>query len=981
MHKFLLTCIGFFFSTCILAQAPIFNSLPTASHIIFLDFDGHTVAGTSWNTSYNAGNPIVCAPSAFSSADIETIFKVVAEDYIPFNINITTDSNVFNSAPSFQKVRVVITPTIAWYGGSVGGVANVSSFSSPTNNVCFVFENNVSNDAYFAAEASSHEAGHTLGLNHHSSWSNTCTMINQYYSGTGSGEISWAPIMGIAYNRNQTTWSNLPANSSCASAQSDLALITSSNNHGVAFKTDDHANTTSLATNLNFVANSASDSGIIHTNTDVDIFKISLASSKKLFIKADPYSVDVNNKKANLDVQISVLDSSGIVLAQSTNTLTLNALIDSLLVPSGTYYLQINGTPNENNNGYGSIGRYYLTITQDSINNSTLSANYIATRTTICPTQSTYFSDQSIGNITSWTWTFTGGTPSTFNGQIPGLVTYTSPGLYNVSLTVSDGISSSTKTAAYIQVANNPSVYVSPPNSNSCGSVSKLLVASGGLTYNWAPATGLSNTFLDKAYASVSAPITYTVTGTDVNGCTASFSPTINAFPSAVLLKFPAGNGTEIMCLADSASFAVSGATTYTWTPAVGINNPNADSIKVKFPSIGNKYISVMGTDVNGCTANASFNILVRKCDSLAAEIQATRTGICVGDTINYSDFSTGYPVAWNWSFVGANTTASTAKNPSNIIYTTAGTYPVTLTITDSLNNTATRTYNNLIGVGAFPTVTISPKNSTVCIGDSLNLIPSNAQVYIWDIDSTLSYGSGGAVKVKPTSNRTYFVTGRNNAIGGYLPSYSSGPVGGNSGFKACTARDSSTVFAVVCAPLPLASIKLNGEIHSKSISIQWSVLDNSFFNFFEIEKSNDGINFYSVRKNIFTADNTYEDNFSIANHEVGSTIYFRIKGKANTEYLYSNTISIDVAPNQDAQLWPNPATDIINLSLNSAKENGVYKIEIVNTLGQVIYEKQSLLHPGFNQISLPVAELPKGIYTLFTITNNTKVGKIFSKQ
>lgn len=77
------------------AQVPVFNSLPGADHVIFLDFDGHTVSGSAWNSSFNSGNPIYCASSGYNDTKVETVFKMMAEDYRPFNINITTDSLIF----------------------------------------------------------------------------------------------------------------------------------------------------------------------------------------------------------------------------------------------------------------------------------------------------------------------------------------------------------------------------------------------------------------------------------------------------------------------------------------------------------------------------------------------------------------------------------------------------------------------------------------------------------------------------------------------------------------------------------------------------------------------------------------------------------------------------------------------------------------------------------------------------------------------
>ena len=57
-------------------QVPILNSYPSASAVLFLDFDGHTVAGTSWN--YNG--PIECGGSGLNTTQITEVFNRVAED-------------------------------------------------------------------------------------------------------------------------------------------------------------------------------------------------------------------------------------------------------------------------------------------------------------------------------------------------------------------------------------------------------------------------------------------------------------------------------------------------------------------------------------------------------------------------------------------------------------------------------------------------------------------------------------------------------------------------------------------------------------------------------------------------------------------------------------------------------------------------------------------------------------------------------------
>src|SRR5687768_15613842 len=99
-------------------QVPILNSYPSASAAIYLDFDGQYVTGTSWNW----GGPINAQPSTLTVSAIQEIFNRVAEDYRPFDINITTDSTVYLNAPFNKRMRVIITPTNNWYGHA-GGVA------------------------------------------------------------------------------------------------------------------------------------------------------------------------------------------------------------------------------------------------------------------------------------------------------------------------------------------------------------------------------------------------------------------------------------------------------------------------------------------------------------------------------------------------------------------------------------------------------------------------------------------------------------------------------------------------------------------------------------------------------------------------------------------------------------------------------------------------------------------------------------------
>jgi len=71
------------------------------------------------------------------------------------------------------------------------------------------------------------------------------------------------------------------------------------------------------------------------------------------------------------------------------------------------------------------------------------------------------FTDASTNNPTSWTWSFPGGNPSTATGQVPPTVTYAAAGYHSVSLTVSNGVGSDSKTRTqYIDVGGTPSAWI-----------------------------------------------------------------------------------------------------------------------------------------------------------------------------------------------------------------------------------------------------------------------------------------------------------------------------------------------------------------------------------------------------------------------------------------------------------------------------------------------------------------------------------------
>jgi len=85
-------------------------------------------------------------------------------------------------------------------------------------------------------------------------------------------------------------------------------------------------------------------------------------------------------------------------------------------------------------------------------------AQFMSTDPTVCAGNMVQFNDDSYANVTGWNWTFEGGSPASSNEENP-IVTYDTPGVYNVTLEVTDGASTVSSTSeSYVTVLQSPGI-------------------------------------------------------------------------------------------------------------------------------------------------------------------------------------------------------------------------------------------------------------------------------------------------------------------------------------------------------------------------------------------------------------------------------------------------------------------------------------------------------------------------------------------
>jgi hypothetical protein len=386
---------------------PLLSSRPGATAKLFLDFNGNFQA--SWGGWSNVNTPAYDTDGnagSFSAGEQNAIYEIwqrVAEDYAPFNIDVTTID------PGSRADRVVAQIAIGgnwsdWYGSSAGGVAYVGGFNNSAPNVGYVFEDAMANgNAKYTAEAVSHEAGHLFGLSHQAKWSGS-TLVESYHSGTGD----WAPIMGVGYYVTRSTWHNGATPSGPTAYQDDLAIITSASN-GFGYVTDDYGGTIGTASGLPISGTSVSLTGLIGRSNDVDVFSFITGGGTVNF------NLAVDAFGPNLDSVLELWNSAGSVLTTVAPGASYGASL-SYALGAGTFYLVARSMGD-----YGDMGRYTITGTVPSA----VSAPEITVRigaTGITDGQSIDFGSANVGTSVDRTFTVVndGTATLTLNNLDPG---------------------------------------------------------------------------------------------------------------------------------------------------------------------------------------------------------------------------------------------------------------------------------------------------------------------------------------------------------------------------------------------------------------------------------------------------------------------------------------------------------------------------------------------------------------------------------
>jgi hypothetical protein len=231
-----------------------------------------------------------------------------------------------------------------------------------------------------------------------------------------------------------------------------------------------------------------------------------------------------------------------------------------------------------------------------------------------------------------------------------GAVTYTwSNGSNNASISITPSVTTSytvmgtvpgcgvtPSNVAVVNVNPLPSLTVTG-NNTVCAGSSLTQTVSGAQTYSWS-----TGALTSTVSVTPSITISYSVSGTNTNNCTASIVKTITV---VALPTISVASTASVLCTGDQATLTASGASAYTWATGAGATS-------VVSPTATTVY-SVVGTNTAGCSSTMNFTQTVSACTGIASNIPYRNNDVSIYPNpfmgivnLDFADVSVSYIVS-----------------------------------------------------------------------------------------------------------------------------------------------------------------------------------------------------------------------------------------------------------------------------------------------------------------------------------------------
>jgi subtilisin family serine protease len=596
-------------------------------------------------------------------------------------------------------------------------------------------------------------------------------------------------------------------------------------------------------------------------------------------------------------------------------------------------------------------------------------AMFTANVTTVTAGGSVTFTDQSVYNPTTWTWTFQGGTPATYVGQNPPAIVYNTPGTYSVSLTVSNGNGSDTQSNTN---------YITVTAASGCTTIN--LPAPG----TWTPVnyyTGATvgqdgwingmNVYLDKEKAmyfdASSSPYNQLVNVWVAFGRAYSANPAkivnmkiydgTSGSPGAQIgstigvnmgqiMADEAGNyyteysfvNTPVTLPASKKFFVSLDLTNLQWTSGVH------DTLSIVSNTGGQTTPSVIWekqanntwyqyTTAGSWNLSASLYIhpFLTNANSVATFTQSATT-ICEGEQINFNGTGSTVEDTLLWYFPGATNPIISNNLLETVTYNTAGSYQAILYVVGGGCGLFDSAFVNItVNPNPAVTITANPANSTVCTGGTVNLTASGASSYVWSPATYLSSTTTAATVSTPTASITYNVQG--------------------TGANGC---QTNVTIPVTVNAIPVASMIMSDTFICVNGSITYDGSNSTDVTSFawSFPGGNPTSSTSSAPSVIYNTVGTF-------------TAMLIVTNSCGTDTIMYNNVGVGCADIPEMQ---NQWSAFFNheqneLQVNSPARTSSANVMVMNALGQVVYTMN--VPAGSNMFIIDMNNMASGLYSL----------------
>lgn len=352
----------------------------------------------------------------------------------------------------------------------------------------------------------------------------------------------------------------------------------------------------------------------------------------------------------------------------------------------------------------------------------------------LCRGECVRLTDNSQGNIDSYSWNIPGAVPSSVRIKDP-LVCFPTSGGFQAQLIVSN--SSGSDTSNIIITVHPPPPLNVISDTSTCPGGSVTLWASGAATYLWSPSEGLDDPRSATPNATPTNDVTYTVIGTNTEGCSDTAIVHVAVRPLS-------GGPDPVICVGGSALLEADSADTYLWRPVTGLDDPTIRTPTAR--SLTETTTYTVRIQRGACVTVDT--VVVRVVPSFLIDIEAPPSA-CDGEVVEVTAVGGGSEFAWSGDGVAASTTNKTTV-------TMTGSRTTVFVVARSGDCFAMDSVVIESGVG--PDMTPTP-DTAICHGEQVTLSVTGVATNIrWSPSSTLNTDIGATVVASPTQTTTYYI-------------------------------------------------------------------------------------------------------------------------------------------------------------------------------------------------------------------------------